>query len=102
MRRRLTASRLVWVVLMLAIVVRIAAIFALGSHVKPSYYDIHIIARNMVAGQGMVFPYGYFCDPTPTSYKSPLYLFFFAFFLQFGRSPAASSWCRPYRLFSRP
>lgn len=61
----------------IAVIARLSAMVYLESHIKVKSYDVHIIADNIVQGQGFSFPFAYGLGNTlPSAYKSPLYVYF--------------------------
>jgi len=78
-------SFLCLILFLLAVGVRIGAIVYLETHINPKGFDVHIVAENIVKGNGFSFPFAYVSETVPSSYKSPLYPFFMAFFLLFGK-----------------
>ena len=70
----------------LAAGVRVGAIFILETHTHPQAFDVHTIANNIVTGNGFSYPFANISKTVPSSYKSPLYVYFLTFFFLFGKN----------------
>lgn len=85
----LSVSRLTFAIVMLTVALRLAAMIALGTAVKPESFESARIAENVFAGKGFVFNYGYIDEELrPTSYMAPAYVYLLVPFLALGTGAA--------------
>lgn len=89
--RRVSAAQLTLGIVVLTVALRLAAMVALGTATNPAYFESARIARNVFAGKGFVFNYGFIGEELqPTSSMAPVYVYLLVPFLMLGTGAAFS------------
>ncbi|MEI8121636.1 MAG: glycosyltransferase family 39 protein [bacterium] len=80
-----TGGRVALCIVAVAVLLRVAAMAALGTAPHPVYFESARIAWNVLDGKGFVFNYAYLSDELlATSYMAPVYVYLLVPFLAFG------------------